>query len=551
MPRQLSGLFGNAVRRLVLCAALGAAAVCASAREVVHLPVPYMRQPDNQTCLPTCLTMTLHWLGRSDLTTDTIQRLHRRTRYDRYNVPEIVKDYGLYAFPSWLEHAWTRETVEAELRAGRPVILGVDLGRAGHFILAVGYTDDGKVIVHDPWVEPGWVVDGGGASRTVDWSVLNWRNGIIVRPEPFPEPARAVSGKLVRIEAPGRLESGETTTVIVKVTNNGREPWPAEVWLAPVDAYTSPTTDRESRFAVLPGDGATTGAWISARRVAAPDRGNLAPGETASFAFSIRAPEVEKATVFRENFNLIDGSGRWFSEHWQTGPGNREIAMRLAVYPKRDWPPLPLVETAEDGRPSLDWETRSEAVEVLAADALTSAPPEGLTALRLPPGKERVNVAWVGDPRRSDYKVEAWIYCDYRPEAKPRGYERVGLFIRDNGHHAANSKGEVEIGGCLAMTYDSDDGKLRAGNIYSGGLEDFRPGRDTFYLRESGWHKFAIRCEGTTVTYELDGQPFHTANLRRLSRALPAGDCGLFVSSTFTDPADRHGVRFAGFCAVE
>jgi len=137
------------------------------------------------------------------------------------------------------------------------------------------------------------------------------------------------------------------------------------------------------------------------------------------------------------------------------------------------------------------------------------------------------------------------IYCEYRPEDLPHGWDRIGIFIRDNDDHAPNTNDLILSGGCYCMTYDSDDGRLRAGNTRNGGVDDFHP-KPYIYLKESGWHKFAIRCSGKTISYELDDQPFHTAK----SDLRTTGSCGVFYRTTFKDPSLSHGVRFAEFKAV-
>jgi len=564
---------------VVLSAIFATTATSAFAKDVVRLPVPYMNQPDGNTCLPTSLLMAMHFLGRADLTTETVYTLHKTCRYDRYNVPTLVRQFGLYAFPSWLEHAWTRETVEAELRSGRPVVLGLDCSRAGHFVLAVGYTDDGQVILHDPyWKETGWQF--GGPFYTTPWEPLIWRNGIMIRPDPFPDAPRAISGSLVQTTAPRTLVRGELTMAEFAIKNNGREPWPDGVCLAAVDAYTSPARERESRFAVLPGsDSTTTATWISASRAAYPDKKNLVPGEIAYFQVPLRAPSDfpdENSVVFRENFNLVDGEGRLFSEHWQTGPSNRQVFFRVAVVAPAPKLNAPLVETAAGGKPALPWKLKFASAEGVAlaagsgdapaaedsqsstaleiADIATSA---GGPALRVkaPVGDEDFQMAYVGDPRASDYRVESWIYCDFDPENKKSGYNRFGVFLRDSGHHRISPKTETENGECIFMGFDSDDGRIRMGNFANGGIGDMV--RERTHIKESGWHKFGISAKGTTVTFELDGKVVGTGSIRGgrgwdedFQGAFQAGDCGVLVRSLFPPDSDRRrDLLFAGFRA--
>jgi hypothetical protein len=213
---------------------------------------------------------------------------------------------------------------------------------------------------------------------------------------------------------------------------------------------------------------------------------------------------------------------------------------------------LPLEEKASDGKPTLPWQVKFGALTKAgsASDSSTdadapadprAAAPDGTPALSLlTPGKP-FDTAWVGDPGWRDYRVESWIYCELHPEVKADGWTRAGIFIRDNGEHAGDTIGAIEVGGCYAMTFDSDDGYIRAGNILSGGIEDFRD--QPFRVKESGWHKFAIRCAGDSLTYELDGQPFQTAHYS----ALPSGDCGVYYRAAFYHVENARGVTFAGF----
>jgi hypothetical protein len=138
------------------------------------------------------------------------------------------------------------------------------------------------------------------------------------------------------------------------------------------------------------------------------------------------------------------------------------------------------------------------------------------------------------------------VFCEYRPDDIKKGYDRVGIFARDNGQHAADTKNMLEIGESYCMTYDSDDGYLRAGNIINGGVDDFRP-KPRFHLTESGWHRFSIRCKGNEISYELDGKPFHTEK----DKSLRAGECGVYYKSGFTDLQNSHGIRFSDFQVVQ
>ena len=497
----------------------------------VHLPVPYMQQPDNQTCLPTCLLMALHFMGREpNFTSATVQQLHKRAWYERFNVPAIARDYGLYALPNWYQLGWTRRTVEHELDLGRPVVLGSAISRAGHFILAIGYTTDGRLIIHDPTLRsPGY--DIGGPDSVVDWEQVFWRGGVILRPESFPAMG-AISGTTAETTAPRRVAPGETFDVQIAVRNNGTAPWPDEVFLAPIVPETSPTQMRDSAFRPEKG-------WQSKYHAAAPDKKNLATSDTAIFRFTLTAPQVSEPTVFIERWNLVDADGRGWGSSYLAGPGDYEMLTRITVDPPRGPWSLPLVETTTSTQPALDWATKGGTL----APAAASLPPVpgGLKAFTLHNARGTTASAYLGDTAWSDYRVDAWVYCDLRKAEGKTGYDRVGIFLRDQADRAGDTKDGAQLGAAYAMTFDSDDGGIRAASIDGGGIEDFHPD-PRYKLKESGWHKFAVRVTGNELIYELDDKEFW----RGRDSLFAKGDCGVYYRSSFT-PEKSGGVSFAGF----
>lgn len=511
-----------------------------SAHARVNLPVPYMAQPDNQTCLPTSFMMALNYFGRiDDFSSGTIQKLHKVCQYNRFNTPPLAREFGLYALPSWNSLGWTPDTIRRELDMGHPVVLGLNQGRSGHFVLAVGYTDDGKFIINNPTSLAGSPTMG-GPHHEVEWDDLLFRGGIILHTEPFPE-GPALSGVAMEGEFPiegaitKKVTSGDDLQVSFTLLNNGRVPWPDEMFLAPIDPDSSPTQTVKSPM---------QSDWISAERVTTA-LGGLEPETTGVVTFNVKAPDVDKAKTFMQYFQLVDGDGNWFGTHWLAGPGNRNMAVRLITFPKdRAKADLPLVGSEDPTKLALDWDAKFG--EVKLVDDFTTAPPvKGAIARLLTPGQHR-DAAWIGDPDMTDYRIEAWVYCEMRPETSSTiGYERVGIFARDNGTHMGDSKNETEIGFSLTMCFDTDDGSVRAGDVYNGSIGDYRDTR--FKLTESGWHHFAMNCKGDTVSYELDGKPFHT---QRRVRAHKVGDCGVYYHCAkyplSPNPLEPHGVTFTG-----
>ena len=492
----------------------------------VDLPVPYLAQPDNQTCLPTCLTMTLHYMDKAELTSATVLQLQKRTRYDRYNIPKIVQDYGLYALPCWYELGWNADTLKKELDAGYPVITGCDLGRAGHFVLITGYTDDGKWILNDPTGKAlGYPL--GGPHLIAEWEALNWRGGVFIHPAPFAE--AQYSARVVKTTAPKWMTPGETGELRIEVKNNGKNPWPQPLFLEVIEPSFTKIALRQSPFYVKEN-------WISASRVARIPK--TLPGDIASFSFQIRAPQVTRPGIFREYFTLLDDRGRRLSEEAASGPGLFDMSAKIHVESRVPSCALPMVEEAPNGKPALPWLFKFGAFEP-APDKNHPA------AMRLLTPGQKYDVAWLGDRSWTDYKVESMVYCEYRPGEISKGFDRSGIFVRDNGDHAADTRAPgvaVEYGESCCMTYDTDDGRVRAGNIRNGMIDDFHH-KPFVYLKQGGWHKFSIRAKGETITYELDDQPFHTEEDDHFT----SGSCGVFYSTRFAEGTLSRGIRFDSF----
>jgi hypothetical protein len=56
---------------------------------------------------------------------------------------------GRVAFSGWIGPDLS--VIDGELDAGRPVVAEVRLGGNQHFILLTGYTQDGGIVINDPW----------------------------------------------------------------------------------------------------------------------------------------------------------------------------------------------------------------------------------------------------------------------------------------------------------------------------------------------------------------------------------------------------------------
>jgi hypothetical protein len=71
--------------------------------------------------------------------------------YDDQLIWDAVNFYsgGRVNFSAWLGP--DLGAIQAELDAGRPVVAEVRLGANQHFVLLTGYTNEGGIVINDPW----------------------------------------------------------------------------------------------------------------------------------------------------------------------------------------------------------------------------------------------------------------------------------------------------------------------------------------------------------------------------------------------------------------
>ena len=109
-------------------------------------------------CGPTSLTMVYRGLtGKTDLTPHDMGRLAEEQGYVIYGAGstsglflDLPIDLGLHRWEIPVDAASIKET----LSAGYPIIANVGAGyfsQVGHFFVLAGITDDGKVILNDPY----------------------------------------------------------------------------------------------------------------------------------------------------------------------------------------------------------------------------------------------------------------------------------------------------------------------------------------------------------------------------------------------------------------
>jgi hypothetical protein len=123
---------------------------------------------------------------------------------------------------------------------------------------------------------------------------------------------------------PAEMTSGEEAVVWLEFVNEGSSGWT----IAETRVGTTSPRDRKSAF-FAPQN------WLSDSRPTGADHA-YASGQTGRFSFVMRAPEVDKDTVFTEHFGLVQEGVSWF------GP---EVTFDVMVHPK---------SSAPAGDPNLD-----------------------------------------------------------------------------------------------------------------------------------------------------------------------------------------------------
>lgn len=104
----------------------------------------------------------------------------------------------------------------------------------------------------------------------------------------------------------------------------------------------------------------------------------------------------------------------------------------------------------------------------------------------------------------SDYFVECYIYCHYRPELASDGFERVGIFLRDDGNGMFEGRSQGGIAGNnYALTWDSHNGNVRFLRTVGGTPVDLSI---PVVRASSGWRKFRIEAIGANLRFLLDDE---------------------------------------------
>lgn len=140
----------------------------------------------------------------------------------------------------------------------------------------------------------------------------------------------------------------------------------------------------------------------------------------------------------------------------------------------------------------------------------------------------------------SDCSVEASLWCDYRPQLGAAGYERIGVFARDDGN--GGFEGSTGGGGsCYALTWDSHDGRVRCLKVVRGVVTELLAAAVTH--PSTAWRSFRIEARGPALRFLVGGALL----LATTDAAFAAGQAGIGHHEFFTDNNLARGARAEGF----
>jgi hypothetical protein len=144
----------------------------------------------------------------------------------------------------------------------------------------------------------------------------------------------------------------------------------------------------------------------------------------------------------------------------------------------------------------------------------------------------------------ADYYVEALIYCSFRPELMSDGFERVGIFARDdgNGMFEGISGGGVHANS-YALTWDSRDGRVQCLRTIDGVAADLLP--TTVVMPSTAWRKMRIEAVGSDLSFKVDDNVI----LNTTDTAHAEGQFGIGYHEYFTTNSNILGTYAENFHA--
>ena len=210
-------------------------------------------------------------------------------------------------------------------------------------------------------------------------------------------------------------------------------------------------------------------------------------------------------------------------------------------YPAAASESFPLHDTFPQAGPQLrSWRAKFKAPQAVAT---VPPPPSGdPTALRIMDPAGGTDTLRLGVAAVRDVGVQADLLCEHRPGLAGDGFERIGVFVRDQAAGAFDGT-LAQPGACYALTWDSHDGRVRCLRVQGGTLTDLLPAPRL--LPGTAWRRFRLEARGDAHGFFVDGE--------RLLAATDAtnggGEFGVGFHEYFATNSHMRGTRIDTFHA--
>ncbi|MCA8965206.1 MAG: hypothetical protein KDC48_09975 [Planctomycetes bacterium] len=177
--------------------------------------------------------------------------------------------------------------------------------------------------------------------------------------------------------------------------------------------------------------------------------------------------------------------------------------------------------------------------------AVTTVPPppsgDG-TALRVMDPAGGTESLRIGAVTAVDVGVQADLLCEYRPQLAADGFERVGVFVRDQAAGAFDGTLSQQ-GACYALTWDGHDGRVQLLRCQGGVRTDLLSA--PVYRTGTAWRRLRLEVQGSALRAFVDGVLVGSA----VDTTFATGECGVGFHEYFVTNANMRGARVDTFTA--
>ncbi len=142
----------------------------------------------------------------------------------------------------------------------------------------------------------------------------------------------------------------------------------------------------------------------------------------------------------------------------------------------------------------------------------------------------------LGRATTRDVAVQADLFCDYRPQLATNGFERIGVFARDNAQGAFDGT-FTQQGACYALAWDSHDGRVWCMRAQGGTLTDLLP--NPLYRPSTAWRRLRLEARGSQLRFLIDGELLLETN----DSTHATGEFGIGHHEYFASNSNMRGAR--------